>query len=58
MLLFCSLTKRCAAMPFSVLKIVGGVGSNFGAVTFYTAADDTCCHVLFLLLPRAVCESN
>ena len=37
---FCSLTSCCAVMPFSMLKIVGGVSSNFGAVTFCTAADD------------------
>ena len=30
----------CAVMPFFMLKIVGGVGSNFGTVTFCTAADD------------------
>ena len=27
-------------MPFFMLKIVGGVSSNFEAVTFCTAADD------------------
>ena len=36
----CSLTNWCAVMPFFMQKIVGGVGSNFGTVTFYTAADD------------------
>ena len=36
----CSLTNWCAVMPFFMLKIVGGVGSNFGTVTFCTAADD------------------
>ena len=37
---FCSLTNWCAVMLFVMLKIVGGVSSKFGAVTFCTAADD------------------
>ena len=45
-------------MPFFMLKIVGGVNSNFGPITFCTAADDFLFHVLFLLLHSAVCESN
>ena len=36
----CRFTNWCAVMPFFMLKIVGGVGSNFETVTFYTAADD------------------
>ena len=39
----CSLTNWCVVMPFFMLKIVGGVSSNFGTVTFCTAADDFLC---------------
>ena len=45
-------------MPFFMLKIVGGVSSNLGLSLFALLQMISCCDVLFLLLPRAVCESN
>ena len=36
----CKLTRWCAVIPFFMQKIVGGVGSDFGTVTFLQSADD------------------
>ena len=38
--MLCSLTNWCAVISFFVMKIVVEVSSNFGPVTFCTAADD------------------
>ena len=54
----CSLTNWCAVMPFFMLKIVGGVGSNLGLSLFALLQMISCGHILCLLLPRAVCDSK